>query len=117
MTFAASVRGYDPDEDIAVLCVDDPDAQTLLKNRAIPVGTNKDLKVGQYALAIGNPFGLDHALTTGVISWQGTVVRSPTNRPISNVIQTDAAINPGDSGAPCSIVPGASQGRTQPSIP
>lgn len=100
LIFEASLRGYDPDKDIAVLCVDDPAGQELLRDRAIPVGSSSDLKVGQRALAIGNPFGLDHTLTTGVISGLGRVVRSPTNRPISNVIQTDAAINPGNSGGP-----------------
>ena len=60
----------------------------------INVGTSSGLKVGQYALAIGNPFGLDHTLTAGVISGIGREVRSPIGRPITNVIQTDAAINP-----------------------
>jgi len=100
VVYTAKVRGFDPDKDVAVLCIDDEEAKGLLKNRGISLGTSKDLKVGQYSLAIGNPFGLDHTLTTGVISGLGRVVRSPTNRPISNVIQTDAAINPGNSGGP-----------------
>lgn len=68
--------------------------------RPIAVGTSKGLKVGQEALAIGNPFGLDHTLTAGIISGTGREVRSPSGRPISNVIQTDASINPGNSGGP-----------------
>lgn len=63
--------------------------------KPIEVGTSQGLRVGQGSLAIGNPFGLDHTLTTGVISGLGREVKSPTGRPISNVIQTDAAINPG----------------------
>lgn len=94
--FKAKVVGVDPSKDIAVLKVDAP--PELL--RPISVGTSKGLKVGQTALAIGNPFGLDHTLTTGIISGLGREVRSPIGRPISNVIQTDAAINPGNSGGP-----------------
>jgi S1-C subfamily serine protease len=95
-TFAATVRGVDPDKDIAVLTIDAP--KNLLQ--PIPVGTSRDLRVGQGALAIGNPFGFDHTLTTGVVSGLGREVRSPNGRPITNVIQTDAAINPGNSGGP-----------------
>lgn len=86
----ARVIGVDPGKDIAVLKVDAPAA--LLQPLAL--GTSKGLRVGQQSLAIGNPFGLDHTLTAGIISGLGREVKSPSGRPISNVIQTDAAINP-----------------------
>ncbi len=92
--FKAKVVGVDPGKDIAVLKVDAP--VDLLY--PIKVGKSDGLKVGQLGLAIGNPFGLDHTLTAGVISGLGREVKSPIGRPISNVIQTDAAINPGNSG-------------------
>jgi S1-C subfamily serine protease len=92
--FKAMVVGSDPGKDIAVLKVDAP--QDLLY--PIQIGESSGLKVGQLGLAIGNPFGLDHTLTAGVISGLGREVKSPIGRPISNVIQTDAAINPGNSG-------------------
>ncbi|HVS33987.1 MAG TPA: trypsin-like peptidase domain-containing protein, partial [Gemmataceae bacterium] len=63
-------------------------------------GRSADLQVGQSAFAIGNPFGLDHTLTTGVVSATGREIQSVTQTPIKNVIQTDAAINPGNSGGP-----------------
>ncbi len=88
--------GVAPDKDLAVLRIDAP-ANRL---RAIPVGTSKDLQVGQSVFAIGNPFGLDQSLTTGVISALGREIESVTRRPIQGVIQTDAAINPGNSGGP-----------------
>jgi S1-C subfamily serine protease len=94
--YKATVVGVDPTKDIAVLKVEAP--PSLL--RPIAVGSSKGLKVGQQALAIGNPFGLDHTLTVGIISGTGREVRSPIGRPITNVIQTDAAINPGNSGGP-----------------
>lgn len=99
MTVKAKVVGVDPDKDIAVLSIDLP-SEAKAKLRPISIGRSADLVVGQAALAIGNPFGLDHTLTTGVISGLGREVRSPSNRPITNVIQTDAAINPGNSGGP-----------------
>jgi S1-C subfamily serine protease len=89
--YKATVVGVDPGKDIAVLKVDAP--QDVLY--PIDVGTSTGLKVGQQALAIGNPFGLDHTLTVGVISGLGREVKSPIGRPITNVIQSDAAINPG----------------------
>jgi S1-C subfamily serine protease len=81
---------------LAVLRIDAP-ANRL---KAIPLGTSKDLQVGQRVFAIGNPFGLDQSLTTGVISALGREIESVTRRPIQGVIQTDAAINPGNSGGP-----------------
>jgi len=95
-TWKARVVGMAPDKDLAVLRIDAP-ADRL---RPIPVGTSKDLQVGQYVFAIGNPFGLDQTLTTGVISALGREIESVTRRPIQGVIQTDAAINPGNSGGP-----------------
>jgi S1-C subfamily serine protease len=94
--FTARIVGVDPGKDIAVLKID-ADSSFLFP---ISVGTSKGIKVGQQAMAIGNPFGLDHTLTVGVVSGTGREVRSPIGRPITDVIQTDAAINPGNSGGP-----------------
>ena len=88
--------GVAPDKDLAVLRIDAP-ANRL---QPITVGTSKDLQVGQSVFAIGNPFGLDQSLTTGVVSALGREIESVTRRPIQGVIQTDAAINPGNSGGP-----------------
>lgn len=89
--YKATVVGVDPGKDVAVLKVEAP-GEVLYP---INVGSSTGLKVGQLALAIGNPFGLDHTLTAGVISGLGREVKSPIGRPITNVIQSDAAINPG----------------------
>ncbi len=93
---AIQVRS-DPDRDLAVLWIDAPKRVQL---RPIPLGESEHLQVGQKAFAIGNPFGLDHSLTTGVISALGREIDSLTGRTIKGVIQTDAAINPGNSGGP-----------------
>ncbi len=95
-TWRARPLGASPDHDLAVLRIDAP-AERL---HPIPIGTSADLQVGQRALAIGNPFGLDQTLTIGVISALGRVIESASGRPIRDVIQTDAAINPGNSGGP-----------------
>ncbi|XP_059449868.1 protease Do-like 1, chloroplastic [Corylus avellana] len=96
-TYDAKVVGFDQDKDVAVLRVDAPKD----KLRPMAVGISADLLVGQKVYAIGNPFGLDHTLTTGVISGLRREISSAaTGRPIQDVIQTDAAINPGNSGGP-----------------
>jgi S1-C subfamily serine protease len=95
-TWKAKLVGVEPDKDIAVLKIETP--RNLL--HPITVGTSSDLQVGQKVFAIGNPFGLDQTLTTGVISGLGREIESVTRRPIQGVIQTDAAINPGNSGGP-----------------
>jgi S1-C subfamily serine protease len=92
----ARLVGAYPDKDLAVLVIDAPPERL----HPILVGTSHDLQVGQKAFAIGNPFGLDHTLTTGVISALGREIESVNRRPIKEVIQTDAAINPGNSGGP-----------------
>jgi len=88
--------GTDPDKDIAVLKIEAP--RELLP--AIPIGTSRDLQVGQRVYAIGNPFGYDQTLTAGVISGLGREITGAANRPIRGVIQTDAPMNPGNSGGP-----------------
>jgi S1-C subfamily serine protease len=95
-TWKARRVGVAPDKDIAVLRIDAPTNRL----QPIPIGVSKDLQVGQSVFAIGNPFGLDQSLTTGVISALGREIESVTRRPIQGVIQTDAAINPGNSGGP-----------------
>jgi S1-C subfamily serine protease len=95
-TWDAVPIGVSPDNDLAVLRIDAPQdrIQPLL------VGTSGDLEVGQKVFAIGNPFGLDQTLTTGIISGLGRQIQAETGRVIDGVIQTDAAINPGNSGGP-----------------
>ncbi len=92
----ARVVGTAADKDLAVLRVE-TSPETL---RPITLGRSGPLRVGMEALAIGNPFGLDHSLTRGVISATGREIRARTGRVIENVLQTDAAINPGNSGGP-----------------
>ena len=94
--FSASVVGIEPDKDIAVLRIEAPEK----KLRPLRLGSSRGLKVGQKVLAIGNPFGFDITLTTGVVSALGRKIKAVTGEPIENVVQTDAAINPGNSGGP-----------------
>ena len=93
--FDAVVKGVEPDKDIAVLKIESGSLPA-----PVAVGTSSDLAVGQTVLAIGNPFGLDYTLTTGVVSALGRDVDGAGGRPIKGCIQTDAAINPGNSGGP-----------------
>ena len=95
-TWDATFVGAEPDKDLAVLRITAPKGRLT----PIPIGTSSDLQVGQKVFAIGNPFGLDQTLTTGVISGLGREIQSVTQRPIRDVVQTDAAINPGNSGGP-----------------
>lgn len=92
----ARIIGVDPDHDLAVLQITGK-ADTLMP---LDIGNSQDLRVGQRVLAIGNPFGLDHTLTTGVVSALGRSIKSVNDRTIEGAIQTDAAINPGNSGGP-----------------
>jgi len=92
----AELVGTAPDKDLAVLKIKAP-AESL---QPLAVATSDDLQVGQAVFAIGNPFGFDHTLTTGVISALGREIDSAAGIPIRDVIQTDAAINPGNSGGP-----------------
>ncbi len=95
-TWEAVAVGVAPEKDLAVLRIEAP--RDLL--RPMPVGTSDDLQVGQSVYAIGNPFGLDQTLTTGIVSALGREIKSVAGIPIRDVIQTDAAINPGNSGGP-----------------
>jgi len=93
--YTATIVGTDSSNDLAVLRIEvenlpDP----------IPLGDSDQLRVGQFVVAIGNPFGLDRTLTVGVISALSRVIQSPDSRFIGEAIQTDAAINPGNSGGP-----------------
>ncbi|MBI1380593.1 MAG: trypsin-like serine protease [Planctomycetaceae bacterium] len=92
----AVVIGVAPEVDLAVLRIDAP-SRVLAP---IPLGTSQDLQVGQKVFAIGNPFGLDRTLTTGIISGLDRTISAERGRRIDGVIQTDAAINPGNSGGP-----------------
>ena len=96
--YEAEVIGQDADSDLAVIKFDPPQGITL---KTIPFGDSSNLKVGQKVIAIGNPYGLDRTMTTGIISSLGRPLKdSATGRIINNMIQTDAAINPGNSGGP-----------------
>jgi S1-C subfamily serine protease len=95
-TYPAKLIGGDPDTDLAVIKIE-PGRDKLT---VVPFGDSDNLQVGQKVLAIGNPFGLDRTLTTGVISGLQRPIRGVNNRPIEGAIQTDASINPGNSGGP-----------------
>ena len=95
--YEAEIVGQDSESDLAVIKFTPP-AGTVLKT--ISFGDSSKVKVGQKVIAIGNPFGLDRTMTTGIVSGLARPVRNSNNRIIRNMIQTDAAINPGNSGGP-----------------
>ena len=95
--YAATIVGGDPDTDLAVIRLIEKPTGPLT---VLPLGDSDKLVVGQKVLAIGNPFGLDRTLTTGVISGLQRPIRARNNRLIEGAIQTDASINPGNSGGP-----------------
>ncbi len=95
-TWKAVLIGAAPEQDLAVLQISAPKSQLY----PIPLGESHNLLVGQRVYAIGNPFGLDHTLTSGIVSALGREITSVSGTPIRGVIQTDAAINPGNSGGP-----------------
>jgi S1-C subfamily serine protease len=95
-SWEARVVGAEPNKDLAVLEIEAPEHGV----EHLELGDSSQLVVGQKVLAIGNPFGLDHTLTTGVISALGREIRSMAGTTIRDVIQTDASINPGNSGGP-----------------
>ncbi|PKI31823.1 hypothetical protein CRG98_047774 [Punica granatum] len=91
-----NIVGFDPAYDLAVLKVDVDGHQV----KPVALGTSRDLRVGQSCFAIGNPYGYENTLTTGVVSGLGREIPSPDGRAIRGAIQTDAAINSGNSGGP-----------------
>ena len=95
--YEGNVIGSDPESDIAVLKFTPPEGTVL---KTIDFGNSDELKVGQKVIAIGNPFGLERTMTTGIVSGLGRPIQNTNRTIIRNMIQTDTAINPGNSGGP-----------------
>jgi S1-C subfamily serine protease len=94
--YEGEVVGEDPDNDVAVLKINAPPEELF----PVPIGTSENLRVGQRVYTLGNPFGLEGTLTTGIISNLNRTLPSRTGREMKSIIQTDAAMNPGNSGGP-----------------
>jgi S1-C subfamily serine protease len=110
-TVLAGLKGADPSTDIAVLKIDESGLKSL------PFADSDALQVGQIAIAIGNPLGLQHTVTTGVVSALGRTLRANNGRMIDDIIQTDASLNPGNSGGPLINSAGQVIGVNTASIP
>ncbi len=95
--YEAEIVGQDTDSDLAVLKFEPPSGVEL---KTISFGNSSALKVGQKVIAIGNPFGMERTMTTGIVSGLGRPIQNSNKRIIRNMIQTDTAINPGNSGGP-----------------
>jgi S1-C subfamily serine protease len=95
-SFTAELVGQDPDNDLAVLQISAPESMLF----PIPWGDSSNLRVGQHIIAIGNPFGFERTMSTGIISSLNRQIMSKTRRPIRSIIQIDAALNQGNSGGP-----------------
>jgi S1-C subfamily serine protease len=93
----AEVKGVDASTDLAVLKIDPSEVENLV---AMPLGDSSQVEVGDPVVAIGNPFGFQRTVTTGIVSALQRQIEAPNGFPIRNVIQTDASINPGNSGGP-----------------
>ena len=96
-TIPAQVKGRDTSSDLAVLKIDPSKVKNL---RVLPLGSSKQVAVGDPVVAIGNPFGFQRTVTTGIVSAKQRQIEAPNGFPIRNVLQTDASINPGNSGGP-----------------